>query len=154
MKSLILLIALLLSYQLIADDRLLPPDLQNRVIEEIENQCSDNWCEGDYDYYFQSIDCSKEQTDCTLHFQLQYIIWDDNYENPVFQSTYNATCLISPIYALEDILFMPEMYKDMSKMSQIILNEDFSTQLSDCIREKEQEAGELINQKINNVAFY
>jgi len=150
MKAVILLITLLISYQLIADDRLLTPELQDKVMSEIENQCSDNWCEGDYDYNFQSIDCSTTHSQCDVHFQLQYIIWDDNYENPIFQSTYNATCTISPVESLEDIIFMPEMYK----MSEVILNEQFSTQLSDCIREKEDEAGELINQKMNGFSFY
>ncbi len=143
MKTLIIIISLCLSAQLLAKD-LLSEGQQRDIITTIDNLCGDTWCEGDYDFNFQSIKCNSNTQTCTVEFQLLSIIWDDDYQRPVFTSTFNAQCKITPIKSLSDIIFM----HGYNKYNEVELNQDFYQQLSDCIMEKEQEADQYFNQKM------
>jgi hypothetical protein len=42
---------------------------QKRVLTAIESDCADTWCEGDFDFKFDSIRCQFERRLCRLGFR-------------------------------------------------------------------------------------
>jgi len=43
--------------------------LEKTVLQEIDNLCGDSWCEGQYDYKFDSFKCFKDSK-CILNFKM------------------------------------------------------------------------------------
>jgi hypothetical protein len=39
------------------------------VLKDIDSVCSDSWCEGDYNFKFNQLSCSKANKSCALAFQ-------------------------------------------------------------------------------------
>lgn len=48
---------------------------KNQLLTSIDNTCGDTWCEGDFDFSFDSVNCSKEKHSCTFTFDLLWY-WD------------------------------------------------------------------------------
>jgi hypothetical protein len=144
MKTLLLMIALLLSFNLWATDFLNSTE-KGEVLTAIDNICADTWCEGDYDFSFDDLYCSKENGECTLSFNLIYIIWDVDYEHSTSE-TFHAECTVSNLHSLSDILYSPAY----EKFSYYELTQEFYEQLSDCISQKEQEADNYFSQTIGH----
>jgi hypothetical protein len=42
------------------------------IINVIDNTCADSWCEGDYEYEFTKITCSKISYSCDLSFHFLF----------------------------------------------------------------------------------
>ncbi len=121
---------------------------QSAILTTIDELCEDNWCQGDYDFNFLQFHCDKDNHSCRLDLQLKYIIWDNDYQTPVFESTYRAHCDFTPIYSINDIIFNNNFYSHPSPTLE--LTDTFYQQLDDCIERSEQEASELITQKLNS----
>lgn len=143
MKVLIILLTLV-SSQLFAADYL-NPSQQDDVITAIDNICGDTWCEGDYDFNFESIECSTATHSCIVKFEVLSIVWDEDYSQPEFTAKFNTKCVLPSIHSISDIIYLPSY----DKYNDTILNQDFYEALTDCITEREQEADVYFGNKMD-----
>ena len=71
--SLVILILIILLSKKNSD--IITDNQKIQIIELIENECGDSWCEGDYDYEFINFSCNKNVEVCKMSF---YFINTDN----------------------------------------------------------------------------
>lgn len=96
---------------------------KKQVLQAIDNVCADPWCEGDFNFQFNQFTCEKKSSTCELNFQ--FIKTDDNGENPTFSG--EQVCRFENIKSFNQLM--------ENKWS---LNDEFYSEVTDCITEKEQ----------------
>jgi hypothetical protein len=78
------------------------------VREEIDNVCGDSWCEGDYDWGFKRLTCSRSTASCQFEFEAIYTIWayggDGLDDQEIGKLRYPHTCEIKGIHERKDIV--------------------------------------------------
>jgi len=117
----LLLTALLVSSSVYSSE-LFTSAQKKQVLQTIDNVCGDTWCEGDYNFQFNSFSCEKQTSTCELNFQ--FIKTDDNGENPTLST--------EQVCRFENI----KTYKQLME-NKWSLNDDFYSAVTDCIWEKE-----------------
>jgi hypothetical protein len=87
-----------------ADDRMLTALEESEVLTEIDNICGDTWCEGDFDYSFDMLDCSKSTKSCRFEFAFVDRVWDDNDDDVLSERQHPAGCTFEGISSKDDVL--------------------------------------------------
>jgi len=95
-------------------------DLEKTVLQEIDTICADSWCEGQYDYQFDSFKCFKDNR-CILNFKMLDVS-DEYGKIEIYQS-----CLVKS----KDIVSVLDNNKN--------LQSDIYDQLNVCIGKREVE---------------
>lgn len=114
----------LLTASAFATERLFSARQEKKVLQAIDNVCGDTWCEGDYNFQFNTFICDKKTNSCELNFQ--FIVTNDDGENEKFSP--EQVC----------------RFENISEFSQLMdgkwsLNDDFYQDVTECITEKESE---------------
>ena len=110
-------------------DELLTRKQAKAVLATIDDQCSDSWCEGDFDYSFDWIGCKASLSRCVLRFTMK-----DMADNGRVKNQMSAVCVISDVRSVDQI------------MDKYGLNQDFYGKLDGCISKREDE----FHKKIGN----
>lgn len=127
MKVLLMLMLLVFGNAVKAEgdyhNELFSPQENSRVFKAIDFICGDIWCEGYYEYKFQSFSCDKDSHHCDLSFQFIESV-DDRVKiySPI------KVCRLDGIQSLDQIMIDDEF-----------LEFKFIDKLSNCF-EKEAEA--------------
>ena len=93
---------------------ILSPEQEKMILNEIDTVCGDSWCEGAFDYAFNSFTCLQDKKLCVLNFKM---ILD--------KVDFTQSCVVKNKANYEDLL------------PNNILHEDVYSQLNDCIRDRE-----------------
>lgn len=125
MKHLFVLSILLITSTVYAESskELLTPKQREDIIRTVDNICGDTWCEGDYNFRFNSFTCDKKTTSCELNFQ--FIKYEGENEKEIFSS--EQTCRFNNIKSFNQLM-----------ESKYSLNDEFYSAVTDCIWEKEK----------------
>lgn len=125
MKNLInatLVTTLLLSTSAFTAERLFSARQEKRVLQAIDNICGDTWCEGDYNFRFNTFICDKKTNACELNFQ--FIVTNDDGVDEQFSAV--QVC----------------RFENITQFSQLMdgqwsLNDDFYQDVTECITDLE-----------------
>ncbi len=126
MKVLLMLVLLVFGNAVKAEsenhNELFSPQENSRVFKAIDFICGDIWCEGYYDYKFQSFSCDKDSNHCDLSFQFIESV-DDRVKiySPI------KVCRIDGIHSIDQIMKNDEFLKF-----------EFIDKLSDCFEDQAQ----------------
>ncbi len=93
----------------------LTQDQKEIALWKIDTICSDTWCEGDYNFKFNQINCDIKSKVCAVDMTM----FEEGF-------CYSTTCRIPDISNFLDIVVKQE------------LNDRFYDKLSDCILEEEK----------------
>jgi hypothetical protein len=81
-------------------------EMEQISLTAIDNICGDSWCEGEYDYSFDSLKCDYfGRSECVLKFQ--YIEWGDfgvQFPDGRVVAKHSATCSVPGITSYEQML--------------------------------------------------
>lgn len=89
---------------------------EQQALLAIDNICGDSWCEGEYDYKFQKLDCNADHKLCILDVEaFEWVGFDKK------QLVEAKSCLIENVGGIEDIV--------KNEMLKIKVYE----QISDCL---------------------
>ena len=73
------------------------PEIEKIIIRELNNHCSDSWCESSVEFNFNHLICSEKDSTCELYFTTQ----DNSVStNPV----YDQHCHFENIVNIESLL--------------------------------------------------
>ncbi|MFG1481992.1 hypothetical protein ABMA79_02775 [Halobacteriovorax sp. HFRX-2_2] len=102
---------------------------ESRVVTEIDNICGDTWCEGDFNFRFDTFKCNAETNSCVLDFVILDEVWgdDDSYS----ATEYEATCEIKGYTKYDQMI-------EVSRNGWPRLNNDFYFAVTDCVTEQEE----------------
>ena len=64
------------------------------LVQEIDNICGDTWCEGDYNFSFNSLTCDFSLGECEMKFEVIDTLYDSDW-NDVGEVRTPATCVIA-----------------------------------------------------------
>lgn len=130
MKNFVLLLTLLISIPSFSND--LTVDQERNLLTEIDNICGDTWCEGDFDFSFEQLDCNFEKGKCQFKYELIWYEYDESYENLLFKINVPAQCTLT----------------GFNRLSDLEENQSYSEKLyesvSDCILEGEEKASKVL----------
>jgi len=106
MKKLVAVFVLLLSFLAFADsDRILSDEERKILLGTIDSICGDTWCEGDFDYSFNHIECSKSTGTCIFKLEFIYREWgDDDMEEVILEARIPVTCNLDGFYKKSDLV--------------------------------------------------
>lgn len=79
-------------------EELFSPEQNIKIVKAIDYICGDIWCEGYYDYKFDSISCDKNNQDCDLKFQFK-----EEYNNNIVYSPMQV-CHIDGVSAFNQVM--------------------------------------------------
>lgn len=108
-------------------------DQEAEVLTQIDNICGDTWCEGDFNFSFESLKCSDATNSCVFVAYLIDYSWPNGYDADEVKTYYPSSCVI----------------KGFTQYSKMIegpgeLNWDFYEAVSDCVTEMEEEVYDLM----------
>jgi len=105
------------------------------ILREIDSICGDTWCEGDFNFKFNSIRCDAHSQRCNIHFELI----ESNGSRPQLikvsetaqfvskvSNSHPASCTIKNLRKVEDII-------TSIRPGDGELNDAFYSALTDCI---------------------
>jgi len=118
MNKLFFIISIMICSQVFAGEFLTEAQKQSSL-SAIDIICGDTWCEGDYNFEFQTINCESDNSTCVVSFKT----WD--YADETINTQYS--CKIEGIKSFQDIVI--EERGD--------LTEKFYDQMNVCINEDE-----------------
>lgn len=110
---------------------------ESNVLEAIDNICGDTWCEGDFDYSFDKINCSVEDKSCELSFVYIYKVWNEEINEEVTLGTAPMKCTLSGIASYEDMIDIERQWLDLSY--------DFYEKVTECVTDNEDTAYDTID---------
>ena len=122
MKSIILLSSLLLSFQAHA---FLSPAEEKLILTELNDVCSDSWCESSVEFNFNKISCSAENQTCELIFTAQ-----ENIEENL--PVVSKSCLLPEIPS-QDEIFKIETQSKTGRES-VYLKDAFVDKVDLCVK--------------------
>ena len=132
MKNIILIIiTLIISNFAFASS--LTSNQKQQILTATDNLCGDSWCEGDFDFSFNEVDCDFEMGICTMDITLFSQIYELTYKSLSYNPTvseFNATCVISGFNNYKSIV---ENYRGYEQLTH-----EFYEELSDCITAQEE----------------
>lgn len=67
---------------------------ERSLVTEIDNICGDTWCEGDFNFSFNSLVCDFTKGECVLDYEFIDYYFDDNWDITGEVRT-PATCAIA-----------------------------------------------------------
>lgn len=102
---------------------------QKRVLTAIDSECADTWCEGDYEFSFDSIRCEMARRTCRLEFRAGLRM----VEGGRIRYTIKTHCALNGIAGLQDLLKTTDRYET--------LQESAYEQINECIDYRLNEAG-------------
>ena len=118
MKVLLMLILLIFGSGVQAkggyDNEIFSPQENARIFKAIDFICGDIWCEGYYEYKFQSFSCDKDSHRCDLSFQFIESVNDSmKIYSPI------KVCQLDGIYFLDQVMIDDEYleFKFIDKLS-------------------------------------
>jgi len=100
------------------------PWQQNQVLSALENYCGNAWCEGDFQYQFQHLQCNSSSHSCRLAFTL--------VKRGTSQRK-QGTCEYSPVSSFHALL--------SSEGGPDSLNDSFLEALDNCFEKLEHQFG-------------
>lgn len=112
-----------------------------RVRTAIDNVCGDTWCEGDYDWAFNRLTCSKASASCRFEIEAiaRITVWaSDDGTAPdldVAKIRYPHTCVVKDIHKRSDVV--------SGKGSQMTYAEAFYDKVDECVGAHETEVAKL-----------
>lgn len=79
------LLALFLGIQLGFAQETIPRSILNHVAQEIDNICGDTWCEGDFNWSFDNLNCDLAKGTCEMNLTLidQFFLDESRNARPV-----------------------------------------------------------------------
>jgi hypothetical protein len=92
---------------------------QSRVLRAIDNDCADTWCEGDYDYRFDSIRCQFERRVCRLGFRAGL----RSASAGSFRWSIRTHCMLSGIASMGDLLQQMGQYESLKESAYEQINQ-------------------------------
>ena len=109
----------------------LTQDDKQRGLRAIDIICGDTWCEGDFGYKFQEINCDSSSKTCTvkmeisLHPEEEFNITDEgkNFTGSI-STSHRVACTVKNVSSIADVL---------RPTPNLDLVDSFYTPLSDCI---------------------
>lgn len=125
-------LVLLLSFTSLASETFLTEEQSYEVITEIDNICGDTWCEGDFNFEFESIECSLI-SGCKLSMTL----WDGYEERDDVKKTYSGSCVVAGFSNYNQMI-------EISENGWQQLSYDFYEAVSDCVSDVEEEAYKVL----------
>lgn len=125
MKKLILLV--LLSTSIFANT--LIDQQESRVLREIDNMCGDSWCEGEFNYDFDSLECNAETNSCVLTFSLLLIEWSEDKGDHLVDK-FDTSCIVKGYTKFDEMI-------EISRQGWDQLKTDFYEVISECVTEEE-----------------
>ena len=122
MKSLILFCTLFLSFQAHA---FLSAAEEKLILTELNDVCSDSWCESSVEFHFNKISCSAKNQNCELFFTAQ----ENTEENlPVV----SKSCIL-PDIASQNEIFKIETQSKTGRES-VYLKDAFVDKVDLCVK--------------------
>ena len=102
---------------------------KDTTLELLNNLCGDTWCEGDFEYEFDQIDCSKHKKNCKI--ELNVLIYGEfcysNKPNEIkLYKKISWLCRIPSLNKVSDILVR-------EKKKEVYLNQRFIDKADQCI---------------------
>lgn len=125
MKVIILFFVLILSANAA---EFLTASQKAHTLTAIDNICGDTWCEGEFDFSFDKINCDDQSKTCTVWMRL----YDGYEEREAGEATFSGSCTIDKLSKKEDIY----------KGEHLVIR--FYEDLTDCITDLEEQAREYI----------
>jgi len=130
-KQIILCLLVLMSTFAFAEsDRILTQQEEQDVLSAIDNICGDTWCEGDFDFSFNKLECLKSTESCLFEWEFidrEYL--DEDYET-YKETRFPAQCVIKDIKEKDQIA-------KISYRNVLTYTDDLYDAVSDCIDQKE-----------------
>lgn len=134
MKVAIIILFSLIHFSAKAND--LSSKQESDVLTAIDNICGDTWCEGDFDYSFNSLKCDFKTATCQFSFDYLWYEFDENYDDVTNTITIPHTCELAGVKSFEQML-EDTTYPD--------LKWEFYETVSDCISDGEDQAYEQVD---------
>jgi len=103
---------------------------KNVILKEIDNICGDTWCEGDYDYSFNTFSCDDITNKCVMEFDVIASADEEYNEEGVI---YPTRCTINEMSSYDQMI-----KTSSSGMTRLV--DEFYTKVSDCVDEGEEAA--------------
>lgn len=122
MKSILLFSTFLISFQAHA---FLSTAEESLILTELNDVCSDSWCESSVEFLFNKISCSAENRNCELFFTAQ----ENTEENlPVI----SKSCILADITS-QDEIFKIETQSKTGRES-VYLKDAFVDKVDLCVK--------------------
>jgi len=102
---------------------------QKTVLTAINNICGDTWCEGDYNFDFQSFACfaNADGTNCELNFVIidtEYVKMPKNSRSEArVKRMFPVSCEVGPFTKKSDFFTQRGQYTDVAQPLLDTLNE-------------------------------
>lgn len=103
---------------------------QTRILRAIDSECADTWCEGDYDFRFDSIRCEFDRRVCKLVFRAGL----RPMEGGRFRFTIKTHCVLNGISSASDILKTVGCYESLKESAYDQINECIDYRLGEADR--------------------
>ncbi len=101
---------------------------KKQLLDEFDSICGDTWCEGDFNYEFNAIDCNQSDGTCLLSFVYIKQLFEENETSNALK--YSKKCLMEGFFQKEDLI----QYKDLKSWPlKITYTEKIYDAVSDCI---------------------
>ena len=101
---------------------------KDTTLELLNNLCGDTWCEGDFEYEFDQIDCSKRKKNCTIELNVlifgEYCYPNKPSEFKVYKKI-SWLCRIPELKNVRDIL--------VKENKRTYLSQKFINEVDECI---------------------
>jgi hypothetical protein len=85
-------------------DRLLSEADERAVLREIDNICGDTWCEGEFDYSFNKLDCRRSTRSCSFQFDYIYRIYEPGSGKVSMRLGFPTTCKFENILSGDELV--------------------------------------------------
>ncbi len=131
MKTITFLFLLSLSFNLFAAE-FLTSEQADTILTEIDNICGDTWCEGEFNFSFDHIQCDDVTATCRIDMTL-FNGYEDFEEG---DKEFKGSCEIDQLSTYSDMIDTTRRYAS--------LNWDFYERLTDCVTDLEQDAYSVV----------
>ncbi|MBC8555984.1 MAG: hypothetical protein ISR65_18260 [Bacteriovoracaceae bacterium] len=102
----------------------LTDEQKDTILTSIDNICGDTWCEGDFDYSFNSIYCDSQRGSCTVEMEVILREYDEVTWEMINETRTPSSCTVFNFYSYNDIIDQTRQWDQ--------LTDDFYEKLSDC----------------------
>ncbi len=116
------------------------------VLMVIDNICGDTWCEGDFNFSFNEVNCWLPSGECSVELELIWYLFDNEY-NEIGEKRYPVTCELSGLTKISQMVEMQRItnYNDNTTYLYPSIADPLYDKMTDCITEKEDETYEQLS---------
>ena len=131
MKKLTLVLLALLTLNIYSAE-FLTEEQADTILLEIDNICGDTWCEGEFNFSFDKINCDDQSESCVLEMTL----FDGYQEFQEGDKTFTGSCTLTELSSYDQMIELRGRYT--------ALVWEFYDIVSNCVTELEEEAYDVI----------